>query len=704
MSKRVIFLLLILLFLFFLPMFLNRFILDRDLSDKYMPKLFLVGESIRNFSFPSSESGMGLGFPIYKDIQSGIFYPLNWIFALPFDFLRLIQFAIFLNAFIYGLGLFFLINLLYPDKQYNTVLLIIMLFSGFFISHIPNYTMLCTIAISPLFLYFFISFLKERKKNMFLLSIFSGVFLIIAGYPHIFFLVFILSLFLSIKWIRGWNSILNPMMIFIFIFFMSLFVTAPTMNLAGYSFRAGESMKYNIIPLKYLILLIFPNLFGGSSVLGRQNYDGILNINEVQFYSSMLFLFALSYALRRIIVDRDYRYSLKFVIPAAFLFLSFFTEFNFHIFLTPSRALGFSVITFLFAVLPDSLQKYDKYTLIVFSALFFMLFFSLVFRGFFSIDMIIPLLFYISYILFFVFIWRKNKFAYLILSILVFADLYISVGGIINYSEKNNVENESHEELREKYVITYLPNEIVFYSDYMKDYFKTENLEELKKYSTCGNRGIYYKAYSFNLFQNFTFAKYVDFFSDTSIITGGFSNINFIMNPLIYDYDYVFIPDMPAFFNVIGTLLIPYRENIEDTFFAYYTGNLNNITEIEAEGNDYIGNLDSLKSGILIVSGPTMLKGNGKIIMLAKYISKEIVHFPEMFEKMNLNLIDKNPFCLFKKERENNKDIDFITSPIDGSFIKGKKANYIPVDLLGGLFMTLITIITIFQYIKKEFK
>ncbi|MGE3063697.1 MAG: hypothetical protein AB7T10_08705 [bacterium] len=693
-----------LLLIFFSPMLFERVILDGDLADEYMPKLFLIGESIRSLSFPLHEAGMGLGFPIYKDIQSGIFYPVNWIFALPFDFLFMVQLAIFLNSLIYAAGLILLLRLLYPENKYSSALLTAMLFSGFFVSHIPHYTLLCSIAVAPLFLFFYISFLKDRTKKRFISSVFCGILLMAAGHPQVFYLVFLLSLFLAFNKKSDRNSLVTPLMIFIFVFFTSLFITAPTMNLSQYSFRADDSMVYNIIPFKYLILLIFPNLFGGSALVGEQVYSGILNINEVQFYSSLLLLFAFSYMLKRIFLDKDLKYGRKLIVPVFFLLLSFFTEFNLHIFLTPGRSVGISVLTFLVLFLPDALEKQDRKTLILFSALFLIAFASASAKGYFGTDLLAPLILFVSYLALFMYKEKNKRVAELLLPLLIFADLTFSLGGIVDYSKRENVKNEVYPELSGKYVVTYLPDEVVFYSDYLKEHFKSENLEELKKYSSCGNRGVYYGAYSFNLYQNFTFAEYVDFFSDRSIMTGGFSNINFIMNPLIYDYDYLFVPDMPAFFNVTETLMIPYREGVADTFHAYFTGEIENISAEEAPENDYLRKVNSLKTGRLVLDGPTMIKGNGKILMLKKYQAETTVRFPELFENMNFEIVKKNPFYLFKRNRENPAPLAFMASPVNGSLIEGREADYVPMDILGGLFISIIAMITMFSYAKKEFK
>jgi len=694
----------ILLILFFSPMLFNRYVLDGDLADEYMPKLFTIGESLRTMAFPTGEKGMGLGFPLYKDIQSGLFYPLNWLFVLPFDFLRLVQSVIFLNAFLFACGLLLLFRRLYPDPAKHLVLSVAVLFGGFFVSHAAHYTMLCSMAVSPFFIYFYIRFLEERKRHLFSLSVLFGVLLISAGHPQIFFLVLILCAILTGAKSKGIGSFVNPFMVFVFIFFISLFIIAPTLSLLRYSFRADDSMVYNLMPFKYLVLLVFPNLFGGSSLIGYRTYSGILNINEVQFYSSLLLLFAFSYFLKRVFFDRDYRYALRAAIPLIFLLLSYFTEFNLHVFLTPGRSMGFAVISFMALCLPDAVEKHDGKTLLVFSSVFAFFLVIALARGASLLNLLLPAFLFGCYLLLFIFSFKNKKLALMILPFLLFADLYLSLGRIISYSDRGGVENVQYPELKEKYIITYLPDEVVFYSGFLKEHFKENNLEKLKRYSACGSRGVYYKAYSYNLYQNFTFAKYVDFFSDRAIMSGGFSNINFIMNPLFYDYDYIFIPDMPAFFNVTGALLIPYREDMRDTFYAYYTGEIRNIRKADSvPGIPYLSKVKGLRKGILAIDGETMLEGEGKIIMLADVSTGETVLFPRLFGKMNFEEVGSGPFTLFKRQRKGG-ELDFMTSPIDGSFMEGRKNDYVPMDFLGGLFMSILSLITMFTYGRKELK
>ncbi|MDD3803230.1 MAG: hypothetical protein PHW02_02435 [bacterium] len=702
MAKKFIFVFLSVL-IFFSPLLFNRFISDGDLTDEYMPKLFVIGESFKNFSFPLSEPGMGLGFPLYKDIQSGIFYPVNWIFALPFDFLFLVNVAIFVNLLIYALGLFVLVNYLYPNGKSNSSVIIALLFSGFFVSHVGHYTMLCSISVAPFFLYFFLSFLGSQRKKFFYASVFSGVLLIAAGHPQIFFLVFMVSLFSIIGKAKNLNSGLKPMMIFVFIFFASLFITAPTMNLAKYSFRADESMVYNIMPLKYLILLVFPNLFGGSSIIGESAYRGVMNVNEVQFYSSLLLLFAFSYGVQSIFAGRSRDSAKKMLIPLFFFVFSFFTEFNLHVFLTPGRSMGIAVLSFLLLFLPEAIEKHDKKTLLIFFSLFASLFILAVARkaGFASV--LVPLFLFAAYMVYFLFL-RQKKSSETVLALIVFIDLFLSVSGIINYSKRGDVGNEPYPELEGKRVITYLPNEVLFYEDYLKEHFKTNNLEELKRFSACGNRGVYYDALSFNLYQNFTFKKYVDFFSDRSIMTGGFSNINFIMNPLVFDYDYLLMPEMPVFFDVRASLLIPLKDGVKDSFYAYYTGEIENVIPVDAPEESYLRNIDSLKAGLLIFDGKTMLRGEGKILLLKDFKTGEFILFPRLFSEMNFEIIRKNPFWLFKRIREESDSVITVSSPIDGSPAKKQDADVAPIDFLGGLFITVIGLMSMFGYAKKEFE
>ncbi len=697
---------LIFILIFFAPVFLNRVIIDGDLGDEYMPKLFLTGESIRNFSFPVSVNGMALGFPVYKDIQSCIYYPLNWIFALPLNFLTLVQTAVILNVLLFMFGIYLLFTNVFGLKKHIMIFLPLLIFNGFIVSHIPHYTMLCSIAVAPYFLLYFIQFLREKKRKLFILSTAFLVLEISAGHPQILFLLLVLSAMIFIKEKKSWRDAPHAFMIIFFGIFIGLFILAPTLSISKYSFRSDSSLAYNLLPLKYLILLIFPNLFGGSNAFSKIPYEGVLNINEVQFYASLFLLFIFSYIIERVFFKKDYKYAYKLIIPAIIFLLGYFTEFNAHIFLTPVRAVGFSILVFIVIFLKDAIEEYNRRTLLVFAFVFVFFTVMTAAKGFGLEKYWLSIVFFAIYFAFLIlFLKNKNEKMLYILSLIIFFDLILSLGGIIRYEGRNKVENIRCDEIRGKYVITYLPDDVMFYADYLKKYQKTDNLEELKKFSTLANRGVYYDAFSFNLYQNFTFKKYIEYFSDNSIMNGGFSNIKFILNPLIYKYEYVFIPDMPAFFKVSGTLLIPYCDKEKDSFYAYYKGNIENIEDYPAPDEEYLINEDSLKRGILTLDGQEILKGDGRIIMLKDIKTGDVVHFPYMFEKMNFQLIEKNPFCLFKRNAADDSDsMNFRTSPVDGSFIKGKKSGYLPMDLLGGLFLSIIALITMFTYAKKEFQ
>ncbi|HCP17095.1 TPA: hypothetical protein DIT23_06055, partial [candidate division WOR-3 bacterium] len=236
---------------------------------------------------------------------------------------------------------------------------------------------------------------------------------------------------------------------------------------------------------------------------------------------------------------------------------------------------------------------------------------------------------------------------------------------------------------------------------YIKDYFKTDNLETLKRYSTFGNRGVYYNCYSFNLYQNFTFKKYVEFFDDQMIMQGGFSNINFLFNPLTLNYDYLFVPDIPIILNVKDFIRIDFKDGFSDTLIIFYTGDFKDVKDYRVE-EEYLKNVKDLKSGLVYIDGSLRIFGNGTIYMVKSFKDGKILHFPYLFENSNFEKISEKPFYLFKK-KDSLKEPYFITNPVDGSFVE-KDRTFIPLDLFMGIFISVISFLVMLFYSKKEFE
>ncbi len=700
--KLKIFIFTILFLIFFYKIFFGYAILDGDLLDEYLPKLTLLKNSITGFKFPLYEKSFGLGFPIYKDIQNTFYYPLNWLVFLPFDIFVTVHILILLNVIIFFFGVYKLLCKLKVKKDYSFLFSVIFTFSSFFVSHIPHYTILTSLSISPLTLYFLLNFFENSGRKNFIISVLFFLLLILGGHPQIFFYTLFLAFFIFLTKYGSIKNFLYLFMIIFFSIFLSLFILMPTLNLFKYSYRL--ELDYNILPFAYLILSIFPDLFGGVSPVFKSPYNGLFNINETSFYFSLIFFFSFNYFVYRTFFKRELKNFRKIIIPVFFLSLSFFDLFGIKIFLTPTRSLYLFIVTFIFSFGFDMLENLDR-KFVIFNIFVFIFLLTIIFIKKFSFERyILQVIFFVIYSLFFFFVLKKRftgNIKFVILVFIIFLDIFLSTGGILKYDKLKNLKNYPYEFLKDKYVITYIPENVLFYKDYIKDYFKTDNLEILKSYSTFGNRGIYYGCYSFNLYQNFTFKRYVEFFDDPIIMQGGFSNINFLFNPLTLDYDYLFVPDIPIILNVKDFLRIDFKDDFFDTLIIFYTGDLKDVKDYIVK-EEYLKNVKDLKSGLVYIDGSLRIFGNGTIYMVKSFKDGKILHFPYLFESSDFETVSKKPFYLFKK-RKSLKDSYYITNPIDGSFVK-KGRTFIPLDLFMGIFISLISFIAIFYYSKKEFE
>lgn len=688
---------------FFYKIFTGYGIIDGDFLDEYVPKFFLLKNSFQSFKFPLYEKSFGLGFPIYKDIQSGLFYPLNWLVILPFDLMLMVHIILLLNVLILFFGIYKLLNRLKVENDFSLLLSLIFTFSSFTISHIPHYSIIASLTVLPYVLISLIDFFEKQNRKSFILTVILFPLQLTAGHPQIFFYTLLLSFFIFLIWYRNFKNFLYLFMLLFFSFFVSLFIIIPTFEVFKFSYRMD--LYYNILPVKYLILTLFPDLFGGVSKVFKTAYDGLMNINETSFYFSLLFFFSLSFSIYDIFVNGNLKSLKKYLLPLFFLSISFLDFIYLKIFLTPSRAISISFSIFLLLFLPEMLKKMEKRFLFFSILLFIFILLFILLRGFSFKRYIITVLFFICYILFFYFVWLKGNygkdFKILFLSVIILLDLFVLTGNILKYEKMEKIKNVSYDGLSGKYILTFIPEDILFYKEYIKEYFDVYDLEVLKKYSTYGNRGIYYSSYSFNLYQNFTFKKYVEFFDDPSIMTGGFSNLNFILNPLYLDYDYVFVPDIPIIFKVKDFLKIDFKNGFMDTLVIFYEGDFESFESLPVK-ESYLKNIKDLKSSIIYVENDLRFVGKGKIYMIKKLNTGKILHFPYIFENSDFETVSKNPFYLFKKNGE-RKNINYLTNPVDGSFVDEKKLKFVPYDLLMGFFISIISFIVLLYYSKKEF-
>jgi len=692
--------------LLFFPVFRGMGLFSGDLCDSYMPILYFLGESIRNNNFPLISDAIGLGFPVYKDIQSPFYYPINWLLALPTDFVSTVQFIIILNVLIYIFGFYLLLSVFIDNKTMLLPLLILVSFNGFIISHIPHYTLLSSIAMLPYYLFFFIRFLKKSTKRDFFLAVLFLILAFTGGHPQMPILIVVLSLMILPLFTDLRKKYIHAVTIPVFAIIMISFIILPTAVISLKSYRLGGDIPINLFPLKYMILMLFPGLFGGAGIFETHIYNGILNINEVYFYPSLLFYFMIIYLSRKILINREYKYLKKFILPLIFLVISYLPSLFLNVFVTPIRAIGLSLILFIVLNFIDFIENYKSSDIITSIGIFILLTIIIALKIKSVNYWILPAIFVCIYAIFLLIYQKRNTMLFsIILSIILLADIFLASNGILKFTERDNIENKNLAIDRESYVVTYLPDEILFYNDYLKNYFKTENLELLNSFSTFGNRGVYYNCHSYNINGGFAFKKYIEQLNDKNIINGGFSNLSFIFNPGKMKSDYVIIPDVPVMFKVKGSIIFPFLENYKDTLLIFYIGNLE-VDEVKSNiREDFFRKMPEIKCGSIFVNGPYEFKGNASVFMVKKMRTEQVIHFPFVFDRMNFTRKNNNPYVLFKRESYTTENIcDVYSNPDDGSLIYGKKRHYIPMDMIFGFILSVIGLIMMIIYCLKFIK
>lgn len=245
-----------------------------------------------------------LGLPYIGILQSGVFYPLNFIyFILPlpyaFNISQLLHFSLasfFLYIYLKKIGL----------KDYPSFLGgLIFGFSGFLMAHKGHISIVNSAIWFPLILYFFEK-LKENIKIKW--SITLGLLMgiqIFAGhfqtffYSSLFFVAYIFFIFFNLKEKRN-KFLLYSFLSFLFSLIFSLPQFLSTLELTFYSVRRKMSyldFVYGSFPPYFLIHSIFPYIFGGGYDDG---YWGPLNLTEYGMFVGSFPLFLSIYIFKKL--------------------------------------------------------------------------------------------------------------------------------------------------------------------------------------------------------------------------------------------------------------------------------------------------------------------------------------------------------------------------------------------------------------------
>jgi hypothetical protein len=245
-----------------------------DLASFLYPNYYFAATKLRQGQFPLWNPHLYSGAPFAADIQSGLFYPLNWLFFLfaPLSYEWLEYLAVF-HFWLAGATMYLCLRLLRPDAPLAPLAAfggaLAFEFSDLFIVHFGNLNMIAVAAWLPLvFLLFHRSLTGANSR----LAAAAGAVLAVATLAgHIQITLFIL-LALGLYALWGWG--LRPLVLLVVCVAVTVGLSAllllPAYEMSSYTPRAElpyeEAARYSLHPAQ-LIGLLVPDYFGRDPAL-----------------------------------------------------------------------------------------------------------------------------------------------------------------------------------------------------------------------------------------------------------------------------------------------------------------------------------------------------------------------------------------------------------------------------------------------------
>ncbi|MBI2034246.1 MAG: YfhO family protein [Candidatus Levybacteria bacterium] len=334
--------------LFFYKAFFGYLIISGDFSgsdllDLHLPFKQILHERISDNMLPLWDPDLSLGFPVLAESQTGIFYPVNFVFAYvsPYIALNGSIIAVFIISL---LSTFWYLRLLGRSIAASLFGSIAFSFSAFYITRFKHINMVHVASMFPLLFCMTRSFFEGQKLRYLLFTGFILAFMIFAGHAQMaFYSILIFLTYVVFECIRVFlltkKAVIVPLAAVYVVNSFTIAVgltaiqTLPSLELLGLTERPtyAETIltAYPFSP-KHLITLFSPYYFGNPAIATyRENVvsGGIFWENSSYFGIIPLFL-ALFWIVRIItmlgkkIINPRGKHSMDLV-SYYFLFLAF---------------------------------------------------------------------------------------------------------------------------------------------------------------------------------------------------------------------------------------------------------------------------------------------------------------------------------------------------------------------------------------------
>lgn len=274
---------------FFWEVISGRACLWEDILYQYYPFTFHLLRSLGSFKLPLWNPYMFGGMPFLADIQTQVFYPVNWI-LVPFfapDQSRvfwLVELKCVLHVLLGAVSFYLLMRDRGLSAWSGIVSALTFAFGGFMVSHVIHLTIVSTFAWFPLVLLFFLRVLRTGAPGAAAAGAVALGMANLAGHPQmslhiVYALLLLFVLFLAANWQRERSLILRrhiPLFVLLIAggFALSAVVYIPAWRLSGYTVRElltyAESAEVSFPPAGAITLFV-PKFFGSVTGAGTDS-------------------------------------------------------------------------------------------------------------------------------------------------------------------------------------------------------------------------------------------------------------------------------------------------------------------------------------------------------------------------------------------------------------------------------------------------
>lgn len=341
----------------------KNFLITDPVRQQYPWKKLAI-DQLKNKELPIWNPYSFSGNPLFSNFQSGVFYPLNFLFFI-FNFNFSWSVFILLQPLLASIFMYLYLDNLKLDKRASFLGAIAFAFSGFSIAWLEWGNVVNTVLWIPLILLsidkFFLSNAKLgiRNKNTFLWSfslVLSISFAAFAGHLQIFFYLYIFSVIYFLSKLVLIKKRRYPLIFFIFLNIAFLAVTAvqwiPGFQFILLSARGVDQIDWQkigwFIPWQNMVQFIVPDFFGNPATL---NYWGVWNYGEFIGYAGILSILMAVFAMFFRKDKKTLFFGTLFFISLIFAFPTFIAkipfQFNIPFFSTsqPTRLIFISDLT-----------------------------------------------------------------------------------------------------------------------------------------------------------------------------------------------------------------------------------------------------------------------------------------------------------------------------------------------------------------------